>query len=188
MQHAQFCTYSVGTTKRSLDTWDLNNPPTRWKQKANHPPTKPPPPAKPRTPKQKAHAQTKAMGCVGVWPTTPRHGGCPSDIPLFSFLLLRQRQRERTWSWVSREIWKDEKCMKSKYMKNNLIKIKEMPESELCPETVPAAAWSNYLPSNIKALICKNKVTSESWGCCWNRPARALPTRGRLGEDRGISL
>lgn len=56
-----------------------------------------------------------------------------------------------------------------------------MPESELCPETVPAAAWSNYLPSHIKALIGKNKGTSESWGCCWNRPARALPTRGRLG-------
>lgn len=127
------------------DHWTCETSTTnqRWKQKANHPPTKPPPAAKPQTPKQKAHAQTKAMGCVGVWPTTPRHGGRPSDIPLFSFLLLRQRQRERTWSWVSREIWKDEKCMKSKYMKNNLIKIKEMPESELCPETVPAAAWSN---------------------------------------------
>lgn len=59
-----------------------------------------------------------------------------------------------------------------------------MPESELCPETVPAAAWSNYLPSHIKALIGKNKGTSESWGCCWNRPARALPTRGRLGVWR----
>lgn len=47
--------------------------------------------------------------------------------------------------------------MKQKHMKNNLIKNKEMPESELCPGTVPAAAWSNYLPSHIKALIGKNK-------------------------------